>query len=84
MLGDIKISRKMAKKQSNSKKIVACAFATVNSGRPYGSYGNGSAMRVSSPGWLYDTLEQTAAECRKRLPGDMLAVLDRFLEYRTD
>ena len=51
---------------------------------PYGSYGNGSAMRVSSAGWLYDTLEQTAAECRKRLPGDMLAVLDRFLEYRTD
>ena len=26
---------------------------------PYGSYGNGSAMRVSSVGWLYDTLEQT-------------------------
>ena len=27
--------------------------------QPYGSYGNGSAMRVSSAGWLYDTLEQT-------------------------
>ena len=26
---------------------------------PYGSYGNGSAMRVSSVGWLYDTLEET-------------------------
>ena len=26
---------------------------------PYGSYGNGSAMRVSSVGWLYDTLEKT-------------------------
>ncbi len=26
---------------------------------PYGSYGNGSAMRVSSAGWLYDTLEKT-------------------------
>jgi ADP-ribosylglycohydrolase len=25
----------------------------------YGSYGNGSAMRVSSAGWLYDTLERT-------------------------
>ena len=24
---------------------------------PYGSYGNGSAMRVSAAGWLYDTLE---------------------------
>ena len=27
--------------------------------KPYGSYGNGSAMRVSSVGWLYDTLEET-------------------------
>ena len=27
--------------------------------QPYGSYGNGSAMRVSSAGWLYDTLEKT-------------------------
>ncbi len=26
---------------------------------PYGSYGNGSAMRVSSAGWLFDTLEET-------------------------
>lgn len=26
---------------------------------PYGSYGNGSAMRVSSVGWKYDTLEKT-------------------------
>ena len=26
---------------------------------PYGSYGNGSAMRVSSAGWLADTLEDT-------------------------
>ena len=27
--------------------------------QPYGSFGNGSAMRVSSAGWLYDTLEET-------------------------
>ena len=27
--------------------------------QPYGSWGNGSAMRVSPIGWLYDTLEQT-------------------------
>ena len=26
---------------------------------PYGSYGNGSAMRVSSAGWLFETLEET-------------------------
>lgn len=27
--------------------------------QPYNSYGNGSAMRVSAAGWLYDTLERT-------------------------
>lgn len=27
--------------------------------KPYGSFGNGSAMRVSSVGWLYDTIEET-------------------------
>ena len=27
--------------------------------KPYGSFGNGSAMRVSSLGWLFDTLEET-------------------------
>ena len=27
--------------------------------RPYGSWGNGSAMRVSSAGWLYNSLEET-------------------------
>ena len=26
---------------------------------PYNSWGNGSAMRVSATGWLYDTLEET-------------------------
>lgn len=26
---------------------------------PYGSYGNGSAMRVSAAGWLYATIERT-------------------------
>lgn len=26
---------------------------------PYGSYGNGSAMRVSAAGWLYGTLDET-------------------------
>ncbi len=27
--------------------------------KPYGSYGNGSAMRVSAAGWLYDSLDRT-------------------------
>ena len=30
-----------------------------NDPQPYNSWGNGSAMRVSSAGWLYDTLKKT-------------------------
>ena len=32
--------------------------------RPYGSCGNGSAMRVSAAGWLYDTLGDTRRAAR--------------------
>ena len=32
--------------------------------KPYGSYGNGSAMRVSAAGWLYDTLGMTRRMAR--------------------
>ena len=32
--------------------------------KPYGSWGNGSAMRVSSAGWLYDTIEETRKYAR--------------------
>lgn len=31
---------------------------------PYNSYGNGSAMRVSAAGWLYDSLERTREVAR--------------------
>ena len=31
---------------------------------PYGSFGNGSAMRVSAAGWLYDTREKTREMAR--------------------
>lgn len=31
---------------------------------PYDSYGNGSAMRVSAAGWLYDSLERTREAAR--------------------
>ncbi len=31
---------------------------------PYGSYGNGSGMRVSPAGWLYDTIEHTREVAR--------------------
>lgn len=32
--------------------------------QPYGSWGNGSAMRVSSVGWLYNSLEETRRYAR--------------------
>lgn len=32
--------------------------------KPYGSYGNGSAMRTSSVGWFYDTIEKTREVAR--------------------
>jgi type I restriction enzyme M protein len=32
--------------------------------KPYGSYGNGSAMRVSAAGWLYGTVERTREVAR--------------------
>ena len=32
--------------------------------QPYGSYGNGSAMRVSAAGWMYGTLEETRKAAR--------------------
>ena len=31
---------------------------------PYNSYGNGSAMRTSAAGWLYDTMEETRAAAK--------------------
>lgn len=37
----------------------------TESPEPYGSYGNGSAMRVSAAGWLYDTLEMTRQMARR-------------------
>lgn len=36
-----------------------CRWLREKKPKPYGSFGNGSAMRVSSAGWLFDTLEET-------------------------
>ncbi|MBO4910142.1 MAG: ADP-ribosylglycohydrolase family protein [Lachnospiraceae bacterium] len=36
----------------------------TNRTEPYGSFGNGSAMRVASAGWLYDSLERTREVAR--------------------
>lgn len=36
----------------------------LENSEPYNSYGNGSAMRVSAAGWLYDSLERTREVAR--------------------
>lgn len=40
-------------------------WVASNNPRPYYSFGNGSAMRVSAIGWLFDTLEQVEEEATK-------------------
>lgn len=37
----------------------ASPYKSTTGRHPYGSFGNGSAMRVSSVGWFFDTLEET-------------------------
>ncbi len=34
-------------------------WLTTKNPKPYGSFGNGSAMRVAAVGWLYDDIETT-------------------------
>ena len=41
-----------------------CRWLAADDPRPYGSFGNGSAMRVSGAGWLFDALEQTRRAAR--------------------
>ena len=36
-----------------------CEWLRSKDPKPYGSFGNGAAMRISAAGWLYDTLERT-------------------------
>jgi ADP-ribosylglycohydrolase len=40
-------------------------WARSTTAAPYGSYGNGSAMRVSPVAWLYDTLDDVLSEALK-------------------
>jgi ADP-ribosylglycohydrolase len=41
------------------------AWANRRESRPYGSWGNGSAMRVSPVAWAFDTLNQVLAEAER-------------------
>jgi ADP-ribosylglycohydrolase len=40
-------------------KYGASPYVSRTGRHPYGSWGNGSAMRVSAVGWFFDTLEET-------------------------
>ena len=40
-------------------------WLTSDNPRPYNSYGNGSAMRVSPVGWAFDTLEETLEKAKE-------------------
>ena len=46
---------------------------------PYNSYGNGSAMRVSSSGWLYDSLART-----EKMKAEMDALTARKAELKAE
>ena len=41
-----------------------CRWVLGDSREPYNSYGNGSAMRVSPAGWLYDSMQETRHAAR--------------------
>ncbi len=42
-----------------NERYGASPYRSRTGRHPYGSWGNGSAMRVSAVGWLFDTLEET-------------------------
>lgn len=44
--------------------VMFCRWLFEDMAEPYRSYGNGSAMRVSAAGWLYDSLERTREVAR--------------------
>ena len=61
----IKSMRKWGKKYSDAgygRKFLC--WLREKDPKPYGSCGNGSAMRVSAAGWLFDTLEETREKAR--------------------
>lgn len=45
-------------------RFIGWLMGGVEKAKPYGSWGNGSAMRVSAAGWLYETLERTREVAR--------------------
>ncbi len=60
--------KKWARKYPNPKGAYGGSFSRwirEDNPKPYNSYGNGSAMRVSSVGWLYDAEADVLAEAEK-------------------
>lgn len=45
--------------QSYDENTGELPYISTTGRHPYGSWGNGSAMRVSAVGWFFDTLEET-------------------------
>lgn len=48
----------------DSRKFGPLPYVSATGRTPYGSWGNGSAMRVSAVGWFFDTLEETERVAR--------------------
>ncbi len=44
--------------------VMFSAWLDTDDPKPYNSFGNGSAMRVSGAGWLYDSIEETRRAAR--------------------
>ena len=49
-------------------------YESLTGRRPYGSWGNGSAMRVSAVGWFFDSLEKTLEEGIKGAQATVAAI----------
>ena len=60
----IKSLKKWGEKYPNAGYGLKFMWWLQYSTEPYNSWGNGSAMRVSSVGWLYDSLEDTRRMAR--------------------
>lgn len=45
--------------QPESLRPAPCPYSSTEGRHPYGSYGNGSAMRCSAVGWAFGSLERT-------------------------
>ena len=62
--GFVQVENDVNKSLNPEKAVISTHWLKENNPKPYGSYGNGSAMRVSAAGWLYDSIERTREVAR--------------------